>query len=276
MKFKTLAYCFLTLLTQGVMNETHSAMKLQETERQSLRYHLENLYNEVDLLIKNQKADERDFNKLERHFAELKVFERIPFEANPEGLKQELKASAAEHSLELIRVSIIQKPHQLHPMPQERSTHSSLTWLKPEHFVKKIHFQAELRGEMKQILEWLKHIKLEQMRLIDWEPAKVEASLKQISAHRWILKAHAFQFLRVNYPHLVPKKPREFLPAWARTDLKAFAKQEPLLWSLIIKTEAKLSTASKLYQRKGLFKLNEARLNFFLSKTLELHSLENT
>ncbi|NBU20443.1 hypothetical protein EBS43_03350 [bacterium] len=276
MKFKKIAYFSLTLMTLLLTSQSYSTTRLQEKERQSLRYHLENLYNEVDLLIKNQKVNERDLSKLEYHLSELKVFTRIPFESELEQLKHELKASASDHSVELLAITVMENNSRAAPLPHQRSTHSPLIRIQPEQLVKKIYFQAQLRGDQVEILDWLKHIKLEQMRLVDWDHPRLEENLKKIAPHRWLLKAHAFQFRKIEYPELKPKKPKDYLPQWAKSYPMLFAQQEPLLWSFITKTESRLPLASKLYQRKGLFKLNEARLNFFLSKTLDRHSLGNT
>ena len=49
------------------VQRTHAAQvspRLNPAQRESLRYHLEHVYNEVDLLLMNQKTDERDLLKL--------------------------------------------------------------------------------------------------------------------------------------------------------------------------------------------------------------------
>jgi hypothetical protein len=260
------------------VQRTHAAQispQLNPAQRESLRYHLEHVYNEVDLLLMNQKTDERDLLKLQRDLDTLKVFQRIPFDPEPEALQRELKASAFDHGIKLLQFTLYEP---LNSAPLRSTQASALPMslpLKNHPLMKKLYFTARISGTHSHILAWLQHLKTEQMRLIDWEHPELDQNITAISPHQWILKAYAFQFREVKPPLITPPSPRSLLPLWARKNPRVFAKQEPLLWSFITKTEAKLPLTTKLYQRRGEFKLNEARLNFFLSRTLNSPSSEH-
>src|SRR4051812_142733 len=69
--------------------------ELSDRQRSELRFRIENLFNEVDLLIKNERADRSDLARQEREAKALKVYDRIPFEADLPGLKRQLAETAS-------------------------------------------------------------------------------------------------------------------------------------------------------------------------------------
>ena len=56
------------------------------------------------------------------------------------------------------------------------------------------------------------------------------------------------------------------LPIWARRNPEQFARQEPLLWNLIEKTEETAPLASNYFGNREQFLLNDARVGFFFIK----------
>jgi len=276
MKLRLIDLLTFSLCTTQMAQGYPTATPFSTQQRQSLKYHLEHLYNEADLLIRNQRTDEFDLLKLHRDLQTLKVFQRIPFEAQAQDLKKELKASASSHGVTLLELNW-RKPrlsakNQFLQMPASPVRFP----LSPQEFTRTLPFNAQILGHRDNVLNWLSQIKTEQMRLIDWENSKIEENLSQLSHNRWLLKAHAFQFLPLKHWVLKPKSPQALLPEWARRNPHSFAVKEPSLWLLITRTEAQLARASSLYQKRGDFKLNEARLHFFLSKTLSHPSSEHS
>ena len=70
-------------------------------DREKVRFHLANAYNEADLLIRNHLSFERDVKRQEQDFKGMKVFERIPLTDNFQDLKDQLEDSAKQHHVEL-------------------------------------------------------------------------------------------------------------------------------------------------------------------------------
>src|SRR4051812_49482975 len=74
---------------------------LSASERSELRSKLEEQFNELDLLVKNQSTDRKDLEHQNREMTELKVFERIPLEPEIPQLSKALEESASEHHLKV-------------------------------------------------------------------------------------------------------------------------------------------------------------------------------
>src|SRR5688500_16707694 len=96
-------FLIVSPIAQGGI-EPKKTSPLTQKEKHSLRYHLENLYNELDLLIKNRRADLADLLRQEQEISMLKVYERIPLERDLDGLQQLLKQSAKNLSISHFKV----------------------------------------------------------------------------------------------------------------------------------------------------------------------------
>ena len=86
---------------------TPALADLTRPERETLRYHLENLYNELDLLMRNQRVDQADLRRQKHDFEELKTFLRIPFEEDLPGLKKNLMESSHLSGVRLFQFQFV-------------------------------------------------------------------------------------------------------------------------------------------------------------------------
>jgi hypothetical protein len=241
------------------------ASKLSESERNSMRYELEILFNEVDLLIKNQKSNLSNLKRQETDIEGLKVYERIPFKRDESGLKEELKRSAQAFQVTLAEFKTTRNKDE--PLVHPRQTHLSPQW-KPESIAEQIGFRAVVRGPEISVKNWVRAWKTDQMRLIELDSKDENQSIVPLKNQRWEIYAHAFRFKPIKPPEFNPKSPRELLPSWAKRDPKSFSSSEPLLWNYVIRTEALIPKAKPYFQSRSKFMLNDAQMNFFLSKAL--------
>jgi len=241
-----------------------SIPRLSQAERASLRYKLENLFNEVDLLIRNQRVDEADVLRQEREMEALKVYERIPFTDDLEGLKEQLSESARQSGVKLERLLVLGRSKAKRRIPSSLLTDEPEFRLTPLDVVETLHLQLDARGSESAIQRWTSAWQTEQLRLV--EPA-VDAPERQ-GVDRWQIQARTFRFRNIQFPALRPRPPEQLLPAWARRNSSEFARQEPLLWSFVEKVRALTPAALPLYRNRERFLLNGARMDFFLAKAM--------
>lgn len=253
----------VAFITLSSANSPPSALTAQE--RDSLRFHLQNLSNELELLRKNQRADARDVKRQEQGFEELKVFERIPFQENIPGLRSELTQSAKESHLTLLRFKITGKSPSPPEVPKKVSTHSNEFQFSADQLVEKIYFEAQVSGKKGDVEQWIKTWHENQLRLTEPNTKIPQHSIKQLRPHLWKVSAHAFCFRDVQFPTLVPRNPRELLPTWAQKDPQTFARGEPLLWNWVTQIESLIPNSEPYYQTRSRFLLNDARMHFFVS-----------
>jgi hypothetical protein len=241
-----------------------TAKSLADSERASLRYRLENLFNEVDLLVKNQRADISDLRRQEKEIDYLKIYQRIPFQKDLPGLKENLKKSAKNFQLQLIAFSpaspVRQGLQKSSPLPRQIFTDQPTFQLTPDHIVDVIPFSVTIAGNEESVQKWIKSWRTEQMRLVDLR------SLKNLQKGKWRIEAQSYRFRNVQFPVLRPRNPREILPAWAKKNPENFSVAEPLLWSFVTRIEALVPKAKPYYEVRRQFLLNDARIHFFLSK----------
>jgi hypothetical protein len=239
---------------------------LEVQEKESLRYHLEGLFNDVDLIIKNRKSRNADLKRQERDLAFLKVYERIPFKRNISALEKNLKETARDYQIQLLqfKVSGYSKPGK--PLRKSQFADEPRLQIQPDQLVEEIHIQLIVKGDPEKIRNWTQAWRQEQMRLVELETSDPSPSIRSVTSNQWEIRARAFRFRKIQYPNLIPRNQKEFLPQWAKKEPKHFASAEPLLWSFVSKTEALIPQAKPLYQTRSQMFLNDFRMNFFLSK----------
>ncbi|MEO7164418.1 MAG: hypothetical protein ABI041_15965 [Bdellovibrionia bacterium] len=235
-------------------------ISLSTRERDSLRYHLENLYNEVDLLIRNQRVNYFDLQKQERDLVTLKVFERIPFDHEPITLRESLRKSALESGIIITYFEYLPISQITLSLPRFVYTNSSFH-LREDQLVEKIKFVMRVEGP--NVRKWTESLPQTLMRYIKVD--RVEPVGKS-----WRVIAHAFRFRIIQFPQLKPKEPLSYLPTWAQKNPTQFAQAEPTLWTFVKRIENLTPKTPLLYVTRGKFFLNDARLNFFLRLTKQL------
>ncbi len=243
---------------------------LTESERSSLRYHLQNLLNEEELIIRNHNADLSDIRKQERDFAALKVFERIPFERDVIGLTQSLKESISGNSSNRSLKWIQFKPLGIHThlthLPREVVTNETPFRLTSNQLTESIPFQVTLEGKDFDLKQWIKSWPSALMRVIELEKLEKINSSHSSLPQTWTIKAHAFRFRKIEFPHLVPGNPLKLLPHWAQKNPQIFSEMEPTLWNLVQEINTLAPKTLPHYPDRGRLLLNNHRMNFFLSK----------
>lgn len=254
------------LLNFNLLGQTEHSLK--PSEKASLRFHLENLSNEIDLLIRNQKIDRSDVKKQERDFANLRTLERIPLKRNIPSLKSELIESAKPLNLQLQHMETTGYSPPGKKIPSLVLTSDPPFRLNEDQLVEKIQFTITVQGTEDQLNEWVHHWPNQLIRYVEFESKKERRPIHSKAAKPiWILKAHTFRFREIRFPKLRPKNPRDLLPAWAKQNPGAFSAQEPVLWSFVKKIEQLAPQATPCYDIRSQFLLNDARLSFFLSKS---------
>jgi hypothetical protein len=237
-----------------------STPSLDPRTRDSLRYRLEDHFNELDLLVKNQRLEEKDLERQRVEMEELKVLERIPLEERIPELRKELAETAAEHGVKLARferggVSATA------PVPRKISSDERYR-LDPRSSAQQIRFTVIANGKPASIDSWIRSWPTHQMRLVELEKKE------SLGPSRFRILAHAFRFRSIEFPQIEILDPVRHLPAWARKDPKGFADTEPLLWGFIAQSRELAPRAKPLYANRRKFLLNSARMSFFLSKAL--------
>jgi hypothetical protein len=245
-------------------------VSLSLTERNSLRYNLENTFNEVDLLIRNHKADLTDLKRQERDMNALKVFDRIPFQRDIPGLKRELKKSSQPWKIQIRQVEVTHYSKPASAAPGLQTTDAPLYRLKPEQVAETIFLKLSVKGEEEPVKKWVSSWRTDQMRLVELDlnhSSEINSQvMRKTGPDIWELRIRTFRFRSIAYPVLSPRNPRELLPSWAKKNTDLFSSSEPILWSFVTRIEALAPKARPYYKNRAHFLLNDARMNFFLSK----------
>lgn len=243
---------------------------LSDSQRSSLRHHLENLYNEFDLLIRNKKVDEADLVKQGRTVTALKIYERIPFSPKLKELEKEIRLSAKKAKIQLQPFQLRESSHRpLIPMPKTLTFQDGYFRPKVSQLVQEHPFQLHVSGPLHEIEAWTRSWKENLMRLVELE--RVEAiqrvtTKNHSSSEYYVIRAQTFQFKKTEFPKIIPPQAADYLPQWAIKNPESFSRQEPILWDLVVRSEKIRPAALPLYPTRGKFLLEGARIDFFLSK----------
>jgi hypothetical protein len=268
MKLRTaLLFCSILLSVSVTAHSAPAPTSLDAKQRDWLRYKLENLFNEQDLMIRNQKVDRSDVEHQRREFTELKVFERIPFREDLPGLRKSIEASTVERGLKLISFNPLPKHKPTAPrLPESIYTDGPNFKLSNEQLVDEIPFQAVIQGPEAAVTDWIMSWPEDQLRLAEPEGKSIALATHKLPNGKWEVKAHAFRFRDIKFPTLRPRDPAELLPTWAAGNTQLFAQNEPLLWTFVTRTRAITPQALPLYRNREEMALNAARMSFFISK----------
>jgi hypothetical protein len=250
----------------------NAGVKLSAEQRDRLRYRLENNSNELELLVLNQGSDKSDLARQKRDVEGLQVYQRIPFKDEIDSLSKQMKSSAEDQNLKLMNLKVIgRSAAPAKKIPAEVKTDEKFR-LTEDQLVEKIQLEAQVTGTKEQVKAWVDSWQEQQMRLVEpkggYGSYPITPTKSSDGKSAWIVKAQTFKFKEVQYPKLLPRDPLEVLPAEARKNPEAFAAAEPLLWKLIQKSKALTPKAAPMYEAKREFMLNQARMDFFLSKAL--------
>ena len=233
--------------------------ELQPEQREELRTHLESLFNEVDLAIRNQKIDKSDLARSDRDFQTMKVYQRIPMERDIPGLKRVLTESAHQEELELLGMTAA-APRQTPALPPRKIyTDGPRFQLSPEQIAETIELALKIRGKRSAVRGWISHVSEGQLRLVTFH------GLKSRDPGIWTVQARAYRFRNIEFPRLLLRDPMRALPAWARTHSGDFARAEPLLWRFVIRTRELEPRARPLFEVRRRFLQDDARMSFFLA-----------
>lgn len=262
----------LALASPAPPSPSQAVPSLNDSQRAALRYRLENLWNEVDLIIRNGKSELVDLGRQQRNFEMFAVFERIPMTEGLGALKSELAETAGKRGLKLLSLRKTGATPPPAGIPRSIVTDARPPFrLTPEKIAQEIRLEVTVRGDEAALRSWISGWEEEVMRVIelDERPGSISVVATDPKRNSWTVRARAWRFHPIRFPQLKPRDPREVLPSWARRAPEAFARKEPLLWSFVTRIEKSRDRAAEPYRRRGEFLLNNARMEFFLSKTLK-------
>lgn len=248
-----------------------TAHVLSDAERSSLRYRLENIYNEVDLLIRNRRSDELDIQRQEQTAQYLKIYERIPFQPRLAEIRSQLSSAADENHLKIQSFRLLPRIPETKEVQAKAFTDEHGVHLRPDEIADRIRFRFVVAGDKDQVRAWIRGWPENIMRLLEPEGGVRSPILQPVGGGQWEVEAWAFRFRDIGYPRLRLRDPRALLPEWARRNPELFARQEPLLWNLIEKTEETGPRAGTLLPGRERFLLNDARISFFFLKAGATH-----
>ncbi len=228
-----------------------------------LRYQLENLSNEEELLIRNHKVDRSDVVKQERDFKIFHVFEKIPLSPDRAGLKSCLLKSAQKAKIKMTRLEIADGSKKTKKPPFAIYTDAPPFYLSKDQVAGTFLIQIVVYATDSALRQWVQSwSKEDEDRWI--EPKKISSK----DGFHWIIRARAYYFHDISFPRLLPRDPEALLPSWARIHPKPFSNAYPLLWKFVERIHSLAPQAKPLYRIREKFLLNDARMSFFLSKTL--------
>jgi hypothetical protein len=235
---------------------------LSEIERDHLRFQLEEHFNQLDLIIRNQGTDRRDLERLEREMAMFRVFERIPLEEKIPNLTQELRSYTRKSGLVLRSLRVVSR--KTPPREPAMRWSDSTFRIRPENTVSELYLEARLEGgDGSQMRAWVQGLKDGVIRVVEARGAP-----RWVHNRTWTVPLSAYRFVAVSAAKFRLRAPRTLLPTWARENTEKFAKFEPILWSFVSRAEALAPEAAPLFENRRKFMLSTARMTLFMRKTL--------
>jgi len=262
---------FLVISHAVLASPMPTAHTLTDAERSSLRYRLENIYNDVDLLVRNRRSDELDIQRQEQTARYLKIYERIPFQARLSEIRSQLASAAEENHLKIQSFRFLPRTADVKAVQANVHADEQGVHLSPDEIADRIHFRFIVAGDKDQVRTWIRGWPENIMRLLEPEGGVRSPILQPVGGGQWEVEAWAFRFRDIGYPRLRLRDPRALLPDWARRNPELFARQEPLLWNLVEKTEETGPRAGAFLPGRERFLLNDARISFFFLKAGATH-----
>jgi hypothetical protein len=238
--------------------------QLKPVERDRLRYRLETLFNEQDLMLRNQRVDIMDVERQERELKMLKVFERVPLREDLSGLRDGLAATARGKGVKVLafdkqppsRKASLRVPSSIYT---DQSPPFRLT---DDHVAERTSFRVVVQGSEGAVRDWLNAWPEEQLRLVMFDYRRSTGNSK------WEVYGHGYRFRDIRFPKIQTRDPIELLPSWAQADPQRFAQEEPMLWKLVSKIQAVTPQAKPLFKNREALMLNGARMAFFMNQAL--------
>jgi hypothetical protein len=251
---------------------------LSESEHNSLRYRLENAWNEVDLLVRNAATDQKDIAHQERDFKNLQVFKKFPLasadNAKYSMLTADLKKSAQRFGMKVTDVKVLETSKPDKPVPAIMPQDAQEFKFTDDQLMQKVRMDLTLTGTKRQLQDWMNSWNLgiepgddgTPTPYLEWDPNALTTLPEVLSDTSWKVHAQAYLFRDIKYPKLQPQNPLRILPTWAQKNTELFKQEEPLLWGLVEKTQATIPQALPGYERKATFLLNAARMSYFTTR----------
>ena len=249
------SFCKTVLLILIAVSTTAAVRPFQSESREEALFRLNQIFNELDLLIRNQRADRADVLHQKRDIEGLKVYERIPLQENLSGLERELFESTRRSGLKLGRVRVLEHSPEPEKPPEEIFTDRSFH-LSADQLARSMTLEIDVKGAQKNVESWMTSVQDNQMRL-------VKVLDKKLKGHGvvWKLRLKSFQFRDIVFPKLRPRDPKEVLLLCSEPD--------SVLKNLAKKAQALIPRAAPFYENRREFLLNQARLEFFIKNSGE-------
>ena len=236
-----------------------SARATQSESREETRFRLDQIVNEQDLMIRNQRADRADVLHQQRDLEALKVYERIPLKEDLAGLEQDLLKSARANGLILGRVRVVGHSSEPEALPQEVFTDRPFHLL-PGQIAQTTFLEVELKGKRQNLDRWMGSVHEQQMRLVEVQHGLHKQRVKSHHGF-WQVRLQTFQFREILFTRLRPRNPYEVLSLSSEKD--------PALERLAQKAQDLIPRAAPFYENRRAFLLNQERLSFFFRKVGE-------
>jgi hypothetical protein len=239
----------------AVPNTPSNANSLSDSQRSSLRFKLENLYNQVDLAVRNQHADESDLKRQVQTSEALRIYDRIPFQPKLGEVLPQLIESAHDSKVTVKDFKWL-----------DAKTHNVSLSKQAEKVAEAFPFRFIAEGTEARVRTWIHGWTDSVVRIIEPEGGVQSPKIQAVGKNLWLVEARAFRFKNVRAPRITLEDPQSLLPEWAKKNPQLFAQQEPVLWNLVQKTEKSAPRAAELLPTHEVFRLNEFRLGFFFLK----------
>ncbi|HLE00662.1 MAG TPA: hypothetical protein VJB59_10415 [Bdellovibrionota bacterium] len=237
--------------------------ELSIEQRADLRYHLQNLLNEFELLIMNRKVDEGDVRRQERQFKALKVFDRIPLGSEDiQGLRAEMKEGGKKKGIKVSKLTVLSRSKPGPRLPGRVPSNWPFRFQESQ-LTKAIRFELQVEGDAGAVNEWVRSWKEAQLRLV--EPTDRPKALGT-TGRQWRIRGRAFSFREVRLPVVIPRRARDLLPDWVQANPSEFSQKAPDLRKLVDQIEELRGRAAPFYRLRQEFLLNGARMSFFMRK----------
>lgn len=248
---------FLLLLLTSI-----SEAALSDPERQRLRFRLENLWNEIDLTLRNSRSRILDLQRLEKEMNYFRVLERFPLREDLEALEGELILTAREHRLQIHELKAISRQPVSRPVPEELFTDERKFEFAEDQLAQKITLRIRGKGSLHDVQKW---ISAWDEQIVRWiEPLNDPRDAKPGSFE---VRAATYRFRDVRFPRLKYRDPLSLLPPSARKNPDRFSEQERQLWSFVTRIRDASTKAEAATRTRENFLLASARMSYFIKKT---------
>ena len=232
-------------------------------DREIARFRLENLRNELEILLANHHADEADRARQKRELLAFKVYERVPFADGLEALRRELTAQAAvAPGVQVVDLRAVARPGSARRPPAEIFSDEASFRLAADQVADTIGIRVSLTGREDAVREWVRTWPSTLVRLVDPPVGHPEFNIFPDGHGHWTADARVYRFRDTHFPRVRPRDPVTILPVGLRTGPRA----DPELWELVTRIQKLAPASARLYAARGEFKLEAARMQFFISR----------